>query len=283
MALRRIVAVLVVLAAFVACGNDDDTAGTDAAPSDDAAAVEDTLTETVAAIGDADAEGFLAHVTDGAVETFGWGTREEVLDGSGGFGQEEISGVEVSDVEVDGDTATAVGDVGVGHGVFRLGFDFVREGDGWLIDSMEFVGTPPLGPDQKVLEITAGDFAFTFDRSAAATGDFAIHFVNAGTNAHEITMFEAPAEATIAEAQAALADVDGGELADIPEPFQLFDHITFAEPGEEADYVFAEPLPPGHYVIACYIPEGAHSEADFETATGKPHIQLGMIADFTVE
>jgi hypothetical protein len=206
-----------------------------------------------------------------------------VRSGEGGFGQDEIGDAVFSDIQVDGDTASAVGDIGLGIGVYRLGFSLVREGDGWLASGMEFQGSPPPGPDTTVVEVVAGDFAFTFPREETASGDFAIHFVNEGTNAHEITLFRAPAETTVQEAQAALGDVDGGELDDVPAPFELVDHITFAEPGQEADFVFAEPLPAGHYVMVCYIPEGVHTEADFETATGEPHVKLGMIADFTVE
>jgi hypothetical protein len=286
---------LLALGVLAACGDDDggDDDGGSAATTttaaeaeseaeSDEAAVESTLVELTGAIRTGDAEEFLALVTEDGVESFGWGNREQVLSGEGGFGQEEIGEAEFSEITVEGDTASAVGDIAIRLGVYRLGFELVREGDRWLASGMEFVGTPPLGPDTPVVEVVAGDYAFTFDRDAATTGDFAIHFVNEGADAHEITMFRAPPDATVEDAQAALAGVDGSELSNIPAPFELVDHIAYAEPGQEADFLFAEPLEPGHYVIVCYIPQGAHTEADFETATGPPHIQLGMVADFTV-
>ena len=137
-----------------------------------------------------------------------------------------------------------------------------------------------------MVEIVAGDYAFTFDRTATTSGNFAIRFVNDGTEAHEITLFRAPSDVPLADASAALSDVDGGALDNVPPPFELVDHITFAEPGQTVDFQFAEPLAPGRYIIVCYIPQGTVSEDDLEqepTADAMPHIKLGMIADFIVD
>jgi plastocyanin len=145
--------------------------------------------------------------------------------------------------------------------------------------------SPPPGPGQNVVEIAAGDYAFAFDRTAITSGDFAIRFVNGGTEAHEITMFRAPADVPVADAAVALGDVDGGALDNVPAPFELVDHLTFAEPGSSVDFQFAEPLAPGHYVIVCYIPQGTITQDDLEepAAGAVPHVKLGMIADFTVD
>lgn len=303
MQIRQILVVIGVVA-LVACGDDDgdeqvasttttssetttsETTTTAAEPdssrADDQLAIEETLNAIVEAEKAGDAEGFLDLVTDSGLEAFEYGSREEILAGTSGFGEDPAEAIEVGDPEIDGDTAVVSADIKAGLGLYRLDMALVRDGDRWLVDGFEFLGSPPPGPDTSVVEIMAGDYAFTFDRAETTSGDFAIKFINNGTNAHEMSLFEAPAEATVPEAQAALANVDGSSLENVPEPYQVVDHLTFAEPGQEMDFVFFDPLPPGHYFVACFIPEGVRSEADFETATGKPHIQLGMIADFTV-
>jgi plastocyanin len=149
---------------------------------------------------------------------------------------------------------------------------------------LECLGGPPPRPGQTVVKISASDYSYGFDRSQAASGDFAINFVNTGKDAHEITMFRAPEGATVPQAGAALGDVNGSELSNIPAPYELVDHITFAPPGKSTNFQFTKRLAPGHYVIACYLPQGTKSESDLRTnTTGKPHIQLGMIADFEVQ
>ena len=253
--------------------------------SADTAAIEDTVQGIIAATQEKDSEAFLALVTDQGLEGFDWGTREEITAGGGAFGEDDLSGLTIAETTVEGDTAAAVVDLAAGVGIVRLSLPLVREEGTWKVDGLEFLGSPPPRPGQEVVEIDAGDYAFTFDRTATSSGDFAIRFVNSGTEAHEMTMFRAPADVPLVDAAAALSDVDGGALDNVPPPFELVDHLTFAEPGRTVDFQFAEPLAPGHYIIACYIPQGTVSEDELEQAPvdAMAHIKLGMIADFTVD
>src|SRR5688572_25054795 len=201
----------------------------------DAAAIEETVQGIIAATQTKDAEAFLALITDRGLEGFDWGTREEITAGEGAFGQDDLSGLTIAETTVDGDTATAVVDIAAGVGIVRLSLPLVREEGTWKVDGLEFLGSPPPRPGQEVVEIVAGDYAFTFDRTATTSGNFAIRFVNDGTEAHEITLFRAPPDVPLADASAALADVDGGALDNVPPPYELVDHITFAEPGQTVD------------------------------------------------
>jgi plastocyanin len=232
------------------------------------------------------AERVLELVTDRGLEGFDWGTRQQVAAGEGSFGQDDLRGVTIAETTVDGDTGDAVVDLVAGIQVVRLRLPVVREDGAWKVDGVEFLGAPPPAPGQRVVEISAGEYAFTFDRTAAATGDFAITFTNRGKEAHEMSMFRAPADVPLSEVAGALGDVDGAALDQVPPPFELVSHLAFAEPGQSVGFRFAEPLTPGRYVIVCYIPQGTTSEDQLQdpSVTGAiPHVKLGMIADFKVD
>ena len=292
------VALAVVLSAgLAACGGgeavvattaEEAAASPTAAPEpvseSDKTAIREVLDASAAAESAGDGAGFVALWTDRGLEQYGLGTREEIL--ANGLGSEERPGelVGAPAVTVTGDDASVTLDIVAGLGIYRIGFGLVRDGNGWLIDGFEFQGGAPAPDGVPVVEVTAVDFAFGFDRDALSSGEFALTFDNAGTQPHEMALFRVPDEATVAEAGAALAGVDGSSYEGVPAGYEVVDHLTYAEPGDSASFTFAEPLPAGHYVFVCYIPVGGF---DLETGEpvvpgAEPHIARGMIADFTV-
>jgi len=77
--------------------------------------------------------------------------------------------------------------------------------------------------------------------------------------------------------------VHGDKLDNVPSPYKLVDHIGFAESGKTENILLRRALAKGHYVMACFIPQGGMTDKGPKDPNGKPHIQLGMIADFTVK
>lgn len=283
-------------AGLAACGDGDGAAETtvqEAAATttavvvvseSDRAAIREVLDASTAAEGAGEAAAFVALWTDRGLEQYGLGTREEIL--ANGLGVEERPGELVGEpvVTVTGDDASVTLDIIAGIGVYRIGFALVRDGDGWVIDGFEFQGGAPAPEGVPVVEVTAVDFAFGFDRDGLTSGEFALNFDNTGTQPHEMALFRVPDEATVADAGAALAGVDGSSYEGVPAGYEVVDHLAYAEPGESTSFTFAEPLPAGHYVFVCFIPVGGF---DLETGEpvvpgAEPHIARGMIADFTV-
>ena len=175
-------------------------------------------------------------------------------------------------------------DIAAGIGVYRVEFGLLREGESWLIDGFKFLGASPAPEGVPLVDVTAVDFAFGFDRDAMKSGEFALSFDNTGTQQHEMALFRVPNGATVAEATTALLEVDPSSYEGVPTGYEAVGHLTYAEPGESVGFTFAEPLPAGHYVFVCYIPVGGLDPETGEPVVSgaEPHLARGMIADFTV-
>jgi len=250
----------------------------------DQSAVKATIENSVAAENAKDVDAFLALWTDEGLESYDVGSREELPD-SESFGEDEITIAEISDITVDGDTAeatvdAAVGEANVALALFRVKFAAIRDGDGWLLNGFEFIGSPPPAEGVEVIDVEASEYAFALSSETAPT-EFAFRFENVGEEQHELTFFSAPDGVDLVAAKAALEDVDGSELTDLPEGYEA-DHLSFTEPGDGVDVTFAEPVEAGTYVLACYIPVGGFGEEGPIDPAGEPHIKLGMIATLTV-
>lgn len=267
-----------------ACVNVDTTKPKEKG-GDEVKAVEDTLRQSVEAENAKDAGKFLALWTDKGLEEFDVGTREEIKSGESELGSDPVDLVGLSDTKVDRDKATTTARATprtfqVAKVLFEVDFSLIRKDGKWLLDGVEFIGSPAPAPGTPVVGIKAVEFGFVLDKSEFG-GDTAFKFTNGGQQQHELTLFKAPDGVEIGTAKAALENVDGGELDNLPAGYKV-DHVSFTEPGDSVDVAFAEPLSAGTYVIACYIPDGGFGEDGPVNPDGKPHIQLGMINKFTV-
>lgn len=114
--------------------------------------------------------------------------------------------------------------------------------------------------------IKAEDFAFGVESTMAA-GDHVLSFVNDGQQPHEATLFKLNEGATAKDVAAAFAPGASG-----PPPAVAVGGVVALAP--KAEQSFPVTLTPGRYALLCFLPDAA---------TGKPHVQLGMMAEFDVK
>jgi hypothetical protein len=114
--------------------------------------------------------------------------------------------------------------------------------------------------------ITARDFNFTIPKKVKGTQT--LGFTNKGTQSHELSLLKLNAGVSI-------DDVKNAFLSEAPPsgppPFSEAGGVGAIAPGTTA-YLNAH-LAKGNYVAVCFVPD---------PATGKPHVELGMLAPFTV-
>lgn len=276
----RLVAIPLALALVAgACGGDS---GSDASSD-----VEKTVRSSLEAENTKDVDAFLALWTDKGLESYDQGSRAELKSGkSEGFGENKLELLEFNDTKITGTKATTVVDVApmefkVAKVLYRATFTLIEKDEKWLIDGFDFKGSPPPADGTEVVTIKAQDFAFLLDKTEAPT-DVAFRFENVGKEQHELTLYKGPDGVDIKTAKAALENVDGSELKDIPSGY-VVDHISFADVGQKLDVTFAEELKPGTYILACYIPQGGFGDDGPVNPDGTPHIKLGMINTLTIK
>lgn len=240
----------------VACGDDG---------GEEASAVEAAIRDLAAAWNAKDVDGALALVTDNFIATdLDGATREEAPEILAEFiGEEAVTITEISDVEVSGDTASAVVESTEGKLVVRERDSLVRQDDAWLLDSIEDLGAEiPEGTTAVDLALT--EYAFNFDEAAITDGNIAFNASNIGGEQHFVFVAKVPEDLDIEQAIRSDEEPEGAE--DIGGTDVL-------EPGDETTLVFADPLGPGRYVMLCFV----------EAADGEPHALKGMWAEFTIE
>lgn len=123
--------------------------------------------------------------------------------------------------------------------------------------------------DFETISATAVDYAFEGVPETVSAGTVALELTNdSEMEVHEMVIFK-KAEGETRSAEEILADPASQEEG----------------PGEFAGAVFAEPgatgsglaqLTPGEYIAVCFVPTGGDEEAD-------PHFMHGMFAELTVE
>jgi hypothetical protein len=142
---------------------------------------------------------------------------------------------------------------------------FLVERDGHLLLDAGTQELPVAIPtDAQVATAEMVDFAFNLtQRSFEAGRPIAFEVINYGQYPHELVVFGLPEGVTL-----------GQVLADE----SLFARLayagdTFAEPGQPGDPLVLVDLAPGTYLAVCFVDE----------PEGIPHIERGMIAEFTVD
>jgi hypothetical protein len=286
---------LVMFLALGACSSTTTTSGSSPKPAASATAsaaakaVDDTVRQSVAAENAKDGAKFVALWTDKGLKEFDSGTREVILSGKGSLGSNPVDIVSVKP-KVDGDKATADVTATPQHNdmvtpFLHARFSLVKQDGKWILDGVNFDGSPPPAAGTPVVRITATEFAYALSKSDFR-GNVAFKFTNAGKQQHELMMFKTPDGIDVATAKAALENIDMSDMTNmagmLPSGF-MGGHLSFTEPGQSANLTFAKPIPPGTYVFACFIPDGGYGDSGPVNPKGKPHIQLGMISRFTVK
>lgn len=229
------------------------------------AGIKATINNAVAAWNKKDVQGFLANFTTaGALNEFGEDSIDAVVASLPDFiGDPPISSGNVSNVKsINATTATATVDLNLGKLVERHEYTLLQQGGVWKIDGGPIVDVPtPAGA--ATVPVQLREFSFSFDKSAVASGNFALAGTNVGAQFHEIALAKIPANANLQELLETEEDVPGFE----------FIGAVFMAPGESAKMVFSSPLAAGRYAMVCFIPD---------EKTDTPHAFLGMVSEFNV-
>jgi len=242
-----------------ACGDGGGGGG------DDATEVEAAVRALADAWNGKDVEGLLALVTDNFIsEELEGATREQARDQLPEFigdPREEI--IEISGIEVTGDTATAIRDAKEGQLLTRSRGSFVREDDQWKLDAVADLGAE-IPEGVTAVDLTQTEYKFTFDAAAITDGNIAFNVSNIGGEQHVVDLAKIPEDLDIEQAL---------QSEDEPPGIEEVGNIEPLKPGGGTTMVFTEPLAPGRYAMICWV----------EAADGEPHYLKGMWAEFTIE
>ena len=126
----------------------------------------------------------------------------------------------------------------------------------------------------EVAQVHAVDYQFHGLGRRLPAGYVSFDFANGGKEIHELAVLQINEPGVTAEELLKMPQEEASKLA-------TYLGGSFAPPGE-TDAQTIE-LRPGEYAIVCFLPKGATSLEDLQTAKGKPHALLGMFHGLTVE
>jgi len=127
-------------------------------------------------------------------------------------------------------------------------------------------GAAMAAPPASDLAIGQADFAFTVPESVSA-GAHVVAVTNGGTQPHEAVLMKLNEGATAAEVAAAFAPGASG-----PPPAMPVGGVAGIAPGSAQS--FPADLSAGRYALLCFLPD---------PASGKAHVELGMMTEFEVK
>ena len=267
-----------------ACSDDKKDAGSTAAATaaptatanPDAAAIEKTVRDAVAAWNAKDAAAFLPFFTDkGVSEIFGGGepaTREEIAAELPGF-------IGDPPIELRELTGTASGDAGSAD-VLRVMDPFleqirhamVRQAGAWKIDGEDYVDVKNVPSGTTMINVDESEFAFGVApadiTSANAKGPIGFDIKNVGSQPHELVLVKLPAEGDVQTLLKTEGDVPGLDFVGVTD--------DIAPGASNRAFVLVKPLEAGRYALVCFLPDTT------EGPEGTPHAFKGMVNEFRI-
>lgn len=121
-----------------------------------------------------------------------------------------------------------------------------------------------------LLEITGDDFSFELPETVPA-GPLEIRLENVGKEPHQALVYKLNDGVEYEEYLKSVLEDD----SNLPALSRRVGGVNYGiSPGVTETQVQSDPYEPGTYAVVCFIKE---------TASGKNHYELGMIARFTVE
>ena len=229
------------------------------------AAVAATVQAVVDAWNRRDVEGFLSHWTEsGFMAEFDASIAEGRQFLPEFIGDPPIRLVGVSAAS-SGSTATAIVDLAFGEVFERNQFTFVLDGGAWKVsDSQDLPFPIPAGV--RAVDLEVREYAFIYDRNAAAGGNFAFSVRNTGQEPHEAILIRINRPEPLSQI------IRLGSAEEGPPPG--IDDIggVFLEPGDRTNMVLTRTLSAGRYGLVCFV----------ESPDGVPHALLGMFSEFNV-
>ena len=139
-----------------------------------------------------------------------------------------------------------------------------------MIGSVEVTGTAgtadvPAGD----VAVTAKDFGFALPTTPLIAGKHTFTFTNEGPSPHEASLVKLSEGITVGKVVEML---QASTPPSGPPPWTSAGGIAGVQPGTVSS--FDVDVPAGSYALVCFIPD---------PATGKNHLELGMIAGVTVQ
>jgi hypothetical protein len=246
----------------------------------DAAQIQQTAMNAVDAWNRGDIHGFLFWWTDeGLRDEFG-GELQEGQGGASGptrdqirqsiqefIGEPTIFFLELSEVEVSDDEATARLEISFGNAIEVTEQRFVKEGEFWKLDTSE-QASADIPEDATAVSVELGEFFFDYEASEIPSdGNVAFQVENAGDQPHELALLRVSEEnANTPLDQLLQSEGAPGEFIAFGGPW---------ESGVETNMVFTQALDSGRYVMVCFLPDTTDPE-------GTPHAFKGMVSEFTI-
>ena len=233
------------------------------------AAIRAAYTDAIDAWNQEDVDRFLSHWTDNGVMSLGFSSVDEAREQLAQFIAGNPLKITINSITVSGNTASANMTLAYTD-YYQTNVDsWVLQDGKWLIDD-EMQQATPIPAGVRSVDLKLQEYAFVFDKSAVADGNFAFSITNTGTMEHEIDLAKIPQDTTVADLQKYAAQA-GPDTPPPPGVTDILDVGPFG-PGTQTTLVFTHPLAPGHYALLCFMTD----------ADGIPHAAKGMIADFTV-
>jgi hypothetical protein len=230
--------------------------------------VRQALQEVQDAYNAKDFAGFASRITDkGIQESFGEDSRAQFLQDLPDITSGPPLTINVLDVQVTGDkaTATVILDFTAFKEVHR--FELIRQNGVWLMDGDQPAQVPaPAGFTS--VNLTLDEFNFQYDKSAVAKGNFVFQVTNKGDQPHEVALVRLAPNVNLQQALNESSPESGppAGIADVA-------HGGPYAPGTSGTLLIDEPLTPGRYALLCFVTD---------PASGLPHAMLGMTSEFTV-
>lgn len=261
---RGLVIAVVGLMALAGCGDDDDsdTAATTSAPP----AVRNTVTTPIEAGAEADP------AASGGEASEAYCTLARELNQQDSFPTadqleeyqalapdavaEEVEAIATAFAAADGDPAKIFGDPDTSAAIEAL---TAFEAEACGLEPPQDPGVTEIDPTATRIEVTASDYAFAVDLPTTA-GRYSLVMANDGAEPHLMVLAQLEPGVTLGDAMAS----QGQE--GVAASFES----DVAPPGSEA--VVTADLTPGDWILICPIPD----------AEGTPHVEHGMIHEFTV-
>lgn len=217
-----------------------------------------------------DLEAVLALVSDdfpaNVFGAFGVTSKDDVRQEGFTVGDPPFEDLQISNVEVSGDSATADTAHREGRAFFNERISLVKQGESWLLDDIEplKVETPEGATE---VDLSLVEFAFNLTELSYPAGDVAFQVRNDGQQPHEMAIAKLPEGLSLEE----VLQSEDPEALGVEFPAFFFP----IEPGTEATWTVLD-LEPGRYGYACFVPDANDPE-------GTPHAFKGMVGEFTVE
>jgi hypothetical protein len=178
-----------------------------------------------------------------------------------------LAGATVTDIFVTSGNATGIVDL-----QFEFGFSLYEEwkfyflDGGWKIGPGE-LASRPVPEGVATVPMALSEYAFTFDKTATSSGNFAFTVANVGQEEHELLLFKLDTNDALLDVATAFLEAE-----EFPPYAEFVTLGGFYKPGEGNTVVFEGGLDPGRYGLICFFP----------APDGTPHLALGMVNDFTV-